>query len=865
MAKKKTITVKKIYPHIEYAGSVVQQNYGEDTDKGFLIWNLPTKSTTFIKLNNDLEYHTIDVIDGQIPVNLDITAKNPRIRVKFYDTNASDITKILSVIRKTYSPTELTPIKVKTTNTSLDDTKQNTLGVGDVRNVTYQNKLIFKYISDKYAVGDIILERIKDKNEDFNRQITDKDFIRNVSWKPKKFEFSNMFSYGENNVFDFTNMKGMYGLFGANSSGKSSVFDAVTYCMFDKCARAFRGYDVLNNKTDSFRCKFNFTIHNKDFFIERVGIKKFNKQTNKYTAKVDVNFWTIGDNGEIIDLNGIDRDDTNAIIKTYIGTYDDFILTALSIQNKYMGFIEMGQSERKDLLVKFLDLEIFDILYKKGAVEIKDIVGALKEHKKADYPKLLVDCDNDYSENKIEFDSFKEQKELLTKESETFRIDILQLAKKLYPIDKNIIHMSILEKQKERVDVDIEKINTEKKQHHQIINTCKQYLSDVLLKKYIKDNKDLDSKYTEYQEKKILKSNIQTDINLLKVEVSNKLSKLDHLQEHEYDENCNYCMNNVFVKDAIKTKLELKDDKIRADGHLKRLSDLENDISLYGDIENDYSEYMRILNNIDMTKNKQISFENKILNLENQLIKFQNELNIIAENKKKYEKNITNIKYNEKIQIKIDELTSTLNQINSNLSNVTNRVNFFDSQLQILDHTKKTIIQNIERLQQLEIDNEAYQYYLEAVNTNGIPYELIVEVIPNIETEVNNILTQIVDFTLNIDLDGKNVNVRIVQDEDNQWLLELGGGMEKFVSSVAIRTALVNASNLPRSNFLVIDEGFSNVDSDVINQMPMLFDYLKTQFEFIVCISHNAFVKDMVDNIINVNKDNNVSSINYIG
>ena len=53
-------------------------------------------------------------------------------------------------------------------------------------------------------------------------EIYDGDITRNVDWKIKSFEFSNMFSYGEDNVVDFTKLNGIVGLFAPNASGKSA-------------------------------------------------------------------------------------------------------------------------------------------------------------------------------------------------------------------------------------------------------------------------------------------------------------------------------------------------------------------------------------------------------------------------------------------------------------------------------------------------------------------------------------------------------------------------------------------------------------------------------------------------------------------
>ena len=58
----------------------------------------------------------------------------------------------------------------------------------------------------------------------------------------------------------------------------------------------------------------------------------------------------IDDSDEIVSLNGDQRRTTNLNIKRVIGTYDDFVLTALSLQNNSTVFIDKTQKERKDLL-----------------------------------------------------------------------------------------------------------------------------------------------------------------------------------------------------------------------------------------------------------------------------------------------------------------------------------------------------------------------------------------------------------------------------------------------------------------------------------------------------------------------------------
>ncbi len=64
--------------------------------------------------------------------------------------------------------------------------------------------------------------------------------------------------------------------------------------------------------------------------------------------------------------------DTNKSIRRYLGTYDDFILTAFSLQADNNNFIEKSQRERKDLLSQFLDTTVFEQLYHLEAEEIKE-------------------------------------------------------------------------------------------------------------------------------------------------------------------------------------------------------------------------------------------------------------------------------------------------------------------------------------------------------------------------------------------------------------------------------------------------------------------------------------------------------------
>ena len=94
-----------------------------------------------------------------------------------------------------------------------------------------------------------------------------------------------------------------------------------------------------------------------DYWIERdAKYKRVNHKNGKYLINVQlkVKFYMIDEAGEEVDLSGAARFNsqygggTNEEIKKVLGTFDDFILTSLSLQTNGMNFLDKKQSEKKN-------------------------------------------------------------------------------------------------------------------------------------------------------------------------------------------------------------------------------------------------------------------------------------------------------------------------------------------------------------------------------------------------------------------------------------------------------------------------------------------------------------------------------------
>ena len=163
------------------------------------------------------------------------------------------------------------------------------------------------------------------------------------------------------------------------------MWDALSFCIYDKTSRTTFAKNVLNNRKSTFYCKFNFEIDGVDYFIERRA-----KYVRRGTSvKVDVDFWK-EDGGVIESLNGEQRKDTNKEIEKYLGKFEDFVLTALSLQGNNALFIDKSQSERKEILSQFIGVDIFDKLYQKAADENRDNATLIRKFKSDDFTTKLV-------------------------------------------------------------------------------------------------------------------------------------------------------------------------------------------------------------------------------------------------------------------------------------------------------------------------------------------------------------------------------------------------------------------------------------------------------------------------------------------
>ena len=852
-------------PIMAYVGSMVQQNHGELLEKhGYLLWDVKSRSYEAFDLKNDYGYLTVDVNKGKIPkwVKQEINTKlpkYPRLRLRFSNTQAPDMKKCITELKKMFKVTEVTVTRTDTIGSLKTGFKVNKNIVGNVKDEAFQNSLIHDYLERSFLLDDDDLKEITRINTEINGRIDDSDIAENILWTPKTFEFENMFSYGGGNKIEFDRAQGIVGIFAPNTSGKSSLFDALCFCIYDKTNRTFTAKNIINNRKNEFKCKFTFDIDGIEYTIERKA-----KWVRKGAAvKVDVDFYK-DDGGIITSLNGEQRRDTNKNIEKYLGKFEDFILTSLSVQGNNALFIDKSQSERKDTLSQFIGVDIFDKLYQIAQDENRDNSTIIRKFKANDFTDKLATIEVDLEQCDAKYKELTSNiKELKSSREEINKI-LLELSSKLVNLKSGTIGIDELKSRRLILSNKLSELESEKEKHHERLAKLEelQIKLDEILDGL--DEEQLEVSVNENENLKLDLKKYQDANKLIKVKIDSLTDRKNHLDEHEYDPECKYCVKNsdsiIKSKETVETELKALNEKYKA--NVLVITDIKNKmIGLYQDTE-DWKLY------ID-TKDKESKVDNEISNILNKLtimetdeVTYTSQLEIQKNLIHEYFKNEKQIKENTEIQAKIDEEKSKLDNINDEIDSMEHSLLSYNGKISSYQSQKKTIEAQVDEVRRLEKENKLYEYYLNALSRNGISYELIEKALPMIEGEVNNILAQIVEFGMQLEMDGKNINAYIVYG-DQKWALEMCSGMEKFISGLAIRVALINVCNLPRPNFLVIDEGFGTLDAENLQSLFMLFTYLKTQFDFVMVISHIDSMRDVVDDLIEIKKENGFSQIKF--
>jgi exonuclease SbcC len=178
---------------------------------------------------------------------------------------------------------------------------------------------------------------------------------------PLRVRLAGFLSYREPQEVTFNN--GVWLLAGANGSGKSAIFDGVTYALFGMHrGGAQNAIELIHKEVANATVEFDFSTG-----IDAYRIKRTIKRTKSGTATGTQQLFSAAGESWNPVADTTKKVDFDAWIHAHIGlTYETFTSSVLLLQNKAEKLLDAKPAGRAEVLAGIVDLERYQALHKRA-------------------------------------------------------------------------------------------------------------------------------------------------------------------------------------------------------------------------------------------------------------------------------------------------------------------------------------------------------------------------------------------------------------------------------------------------------------------------------------------------------------------
>lgn len=772
--------------------------------------------------------------------------------VSMYDYSKDKEKEIISKISKKYSiPKEKIRISPQflTVGENGEDLSVTTEIIQNIQDPVFQQKLFKEYLSLN-DIKDYDFERISAIDAEINAKIDYQVYDKYRRYCVKWVKWDNFLSYGSDNFFDFTKMKGLVLLSGepANQSGKTTfAIDLLHFLLYGKTTKVDTLAKVFNKhipNATQVLVEGCITIDGEDYIIKRTITRPaLSKRSakSKVTQKVEY-YKIIGETQteleEYVDNQQEENSvQTNKVIKEAIGRESDFDLIMSISETTLDELVKKKEAERGRLLSRWI-----------GLLPIEEKEALAREKFNSEIKPSLIS--NLYSSASVteERDAFLMRIETLTK-------DNAKLEEENKKTDTTIANLEqtkqTLSSAKKGIDTELAKIDiaTLSKQMEECLiqGKTKKNEHDNIVKE-LKELENIEFSIEEYESTQKKVNEATTRLAVLGEKYSSTKQQIEKLKKSEYCPTCGRKLDNVDNSSMIETLS-------------KELSSIGEDGRKAREESNALSKQMEELKNKRLKYEERNKIEVKQAALELNLERLRSEYKDLASKKKEYEKNSEAIDKNNEIELQIrntDEL------IRSNRE-------CFQNNLQIIARNKSDVESYkgeikkrediLKRIAEEEKLVKNWKIYLDLVGKNGITKMVLRKALPIINAQLVQLLSDVCDFDIEVAINSKNDVVFNLIKDGVRSDLNSGSGFELTASALALRAVLADMSTIPRMCGVVLDEVWGRVARDNYDNMRHLIEKISKSYEWMFLISHLNEVKDWCESNVVVTKENNISKI----
>nr|BDD46187.1 hypothetical protein 23 [bacterium] len=696
---------------------------------------------------------------------------------------------------------------------------------------------------------------------------------------PLSLKIRNFFSHKETEV-DFTkfnsalligNVEGDYNI--SNGSGKSAIFEAVLWCLFNKARTAAIDDIIMWNETNC-HVAFEFLHHGERYRVVRTR--------SRTTGTSTVEFY-VEDEGAWRDKSGSTARLTNDEIVSVIRVdYKTFINSAYFRQNDISEFAESDAGRKKDILKSIIDLSRWDE-YERS---VKGAVKALKQECAllAAESNELTEAKEELVTSKLKFQELSRLVEIKGAERDALGQKIETLGEK-YSALKQSLDTDQWDKVTEENARLAKGLKTLMDKRASLINEISEYEKQIkTISEQIAKSQEIISSLKFDEEANDKLSETRAEKNRYEAEISGSKERLLELDQINISSGtCYICGQSV--SDELSHKLH-HDHEEKVESFKKKIIYGKNRINQLNAEVTTLEQAVRDNQKLTSMKATMSANKSKLQMLSGHLERISGEAKDVtksileSQNKIKGNESVLESLRNEdfnNLRIQIKEMKAKRVVVQSELETINRDVGIFSQKVINLQEkigkmteSQKTLLEKKQNL----IVNEKFAKLL---GKNGIQTILLNAVIEDLEVTSNDILTsicnepfQIILETQRLGSDGVSIvdtlDLKVKKDGIVQNFKSLSGG-EQFRISLALRIALSEISSKHGGSsldFLLLDEINSPLDRHgtenlFVNVIKSLEDNYK-----ILVITHDDLLKERFDHVLDVTKVNGESSVKFI-
>ena len=770
--------------------------------------------------------------------DLDISKfENPYVQVVWEDSAENFTQEKIKSVRHYFQKKYLTTnVNVITKTKVSEETTHNVDISFNILDENYQLELVKSYLQSK-SKEDYLEEIIKLNSAVDNKLILSQTEATPFKrWYIKNIEFSNFLSYGENQKIDFEQCSGISVVESnpPNFGGKTVLsVDLLLFLFFNETTKTSKAEEVFNRFSDKnhVKVKGEIIIDGEEYIIVR-NIERKKAKSGDWNVKTELDFFKKLSDGSLQNFTGEQRRETEAFIKTSIGSKDDFLMTILTTATNLEDLIDSKPTARGQVLSRFMGLDFL----KRKEDAAKEIYSEFSKTMMSNvYNTEQLKTDNaSYKEQITGFKSSITDTKVLLKETnekivkgQDYRDNLL---KSKHNIDKEVSLISPSKVQEEINGFDLDKRKVQSQ-----LNEIKVVEPSEF---YHEDQHDAVKEEINVVYKDLIRIDTQiSDINTLKSEVEGGIK-------------CQHCGIELMNAAITNAKIaELDGYIMQKDEKTKLMQDLTIKEQGFVKLKKEFDEYEK---NKLIKEKYEVSIES--INLKIEALKLKLE---------RYNEVQEKILENNKIDAQLIKAGVRLDELEK--EKVAHQRAIDNSTYQI-DKLEEKIVSNekmIVRITEEAEKEKIYKVFLEIYGKNGISKLIMKTMMPLINSELQRLLEDSSHFRLEVRINDKNEVEFLMIDNNTQIekLMSSGSGYERTIASLALRAVLSKICSLPKPNIIVFDEVFGKISNDNLEMVSEFFTKIKEYFEKIFVITHNPLVNNWADNVIKIRKEENISYV----